>query len=46
MMASYVKETDEQMRQKSNRTFSRILASLSPDVARRYGRIEVGAACP
>jgi integrase len=46
MMASYVKETDEQMRQKSNRTFSRILASLSPEVARRYGHVEDGQAAP
>jgi integrase len=44
MMASYVKETDEQMRQKSNRSFSRILASLAPEVARRYGHVEDGKA--
>jgi hypothetical protein len=36
-MTNYVKETDEEMRQRSNRTYSRILASLSPEVARRYG---------
>lgn len=28
------------MRQASNRTFCRILASLSPEVARRYGHVE------
>jgi integrase len=37
LMTNYVKETDEEMRQRSNRTFRRILASLSPEVARRYG---------
>ena len=37
MMTSYVKPTDEQMRQKSNRTFERIVNSLRPDVALRYG---------
>lgn len=37
MMTSYVKETDEEMRQKSNRTFERIANSLRPDVAERYG---------
>jgi len=37
MMTNYVKESDPEMRQKSNRTFHRILASLSPEVARRYG---------
>lgn len=40
MMSSYVKETDEEMRARSNRTFRRILASLPPEVARRYGHIE------
>lgn len=40
LMTNYVKETDEEMRQKSNRTYQRILASLSPEVARRYGYIE------
>jgi hypothetical protein len=39
-MTNYVKETDEEMRQRSNRTFQRILASLSPEVARRYGHLE------
>jgi hypothetical protein len=28
------------MRQASNRTFHRILASLPPEVARRYGHVE------
>lgn len=41
MMTNYVKETDEEMRQRSNRTYYRILASLSPEVARRYGHVEV-----
>jgi hypothetical protein len=40
LMTNYVKETDEQMRAASNRIFNRILASLSPDVARRYGYLE------
>ena len=39
MMTSYVKETDEEMRHRSNRTYARILASLSPEVARRYGHV-------
>jgi integrase len=37
LMTNYVKETDEEMRQRSNRTYARILASLSPEVACRYG---------
>jgi integrase len=37
MMTNYVKETDEEMRQKSNRTYRRIAASLPPAVAKRYG---------
>jgi hypothetical protein len=40
MMTSYVKETDEETQQKSNRTFHRICASLPPEVARRFGYIE------
>jgi integrase len=40
MMTSYVKETDEELRQKSNRTFHRIHASLPPEVARRFGYAE------
>ena len=39
LMTNYVKETDEQIRQMSNRTFYRILASLPPEVARRYGHV-------
>ncbi len=42
MLTSYVKETDEEMRAKSNRTYHRIAASLPPDVARRYGYAEAG----
>lgn len=37
MMTHYVKESDVEMRQASNRTFQRILASLSSEVAREYG---------
>ena len=37
MMTNYVKETAEAMRQKSNRTYRRISASLPPAVAKRYG---------
>jgi integrase len=37
MMTSYVKETDEEMRQASNRTFARILASLPGRLAQRCG---------
>lgn len=40
MMTNYVKETDENLRQASNRTFNRLLASLAPEVARRYGHDE------
>ena len=40
---AYVMETDEEMRQKSNRTYQRILASLPPEVARRYGYAEGNA---
>ena len=43
MMTSYVKETDEELRQKSNRTFHRIHASLPPEVARRFGYVELPA---
>lgn len=39
MMTNYVKETDVQLRQASNRTFNRILASLPAEVARRYGHV-------
>jgi integrase len=40
MMTNYVKETDDEMRRKSNRTFQRIIASLPPDVAEGYGYVE------
>jgi integrase len=40
MMTSYVKETDEELRARSNRTFARIVASLPSEVARRYGHAE------
>jgi hypothetical protein len=40
LMTSYVKETDEQIRQASNRTFARILASLQVDLTRRCGHVE------
>ena len=40
MLTNYVKETDEQMRAKSNRMFARILASLPSEVASRYGHVE------
>ncbi len=37
MMTSYVQETDNEMRQKSNRTYQRIVNSLDQKVALRYG---------
>jgi integrase len=40
LVTNYVKEMDEELRQKSNRTFQRILASLPTEVARRYGNAE------
>jgi hypothetical protein len=43
MMTSYVRETDEELRQASNRTFRRILASLPSEVAFRYGYVEKAA---
>ncbi len=39
MMVNYVRETDVEMCQRSNRTFQRILASLSTKVRHRYGHI-------
>jgi hypothetical protein len=39
-MTNYVKETDEEMRRKSNRTIQRIIASLPPEVASGYGYVE------
>ena len=38
LMTSYVRETDEELRNASNRTFNRILCSLGPLVATRYGQ--------
>lgn len=40
MMTNYVKESDEELRQRSNRTYQRIIASLAPEVAERYGYVE------
>lgn len=40
MMSNYVRETDEEMRQKSNRIFARIRASLPSEAAKRYGFVE------
>lgn len=37
MMTSYARLQDVDLRNKSNRTYRRILASLPPEVARRYG---------
>ena len=39
MMTNYVKESDEEMRQRSNRTYRRIIASLPAEVAVRYGHV-------
>jgi hypothetical protein len=40
LMTNYLKETDEEMRQRSNRTYRRIQASLSSEVAARYGYVQ------
>jgi hypothetical protein len=40
MVANYVKESDEELRQRSNRTYHRIVASLAPAVAARFGYVE------
>jgi integrase len=40
MMTAYVKETDDELRARSNRTYHRILASLPAEVVRRYGHAE------
>jgi hypothetical protein len=42
LMTNYVKESDEELRQKSNRTFQWILASLPQEVAKRYGYVGSG----
>ena len=39
LMTNYVKETDEEAQHRSNRTYRRILASLAPEVAARYGHV-------
>jgi hypothetical protein len=39
MLRHYVTEREEELRQASNRTFGRILASLPPEVATRYGYV-------
>ena len=39
MMGNYVEERDEEMLQRSNRTYRRIIASLPADVAKRYGYV-------
>jgi hypothetical protein len=38
-MSNRPTESDEELRQKSNRTYQRIVASLSPAVAERYGYV-------
>jgi integrase len=40
LMTNYAKQTDVEARQRSNRTYQRILASLSPEVAVRYGYVQ------
>ena len=40
LVTNYIKETDEEMRQRSNRTYRRVLASLSSAVAARYGHVQ------
>lgn len=42
----YIEETTDEMREKSNRTYKRILAALPFEVARRYGHVEVGQSAP
>jgi hypothetical protein len=39
MLTHYVKEDDPVLREASNRTYQRILSSLPPEVARRYGHV-------
>jgi hypothetical protein len=41
LMTHHAKLTDKERREQSNRTFHRIVASMCPDVARRYGHDEV-----
>ena len=40
LMTNYAKQTGVEARQRSNRTYRRILASLSPEVAVRYGYVQ------
>jgi len=40
MMASYTTLSDRKLRAMSNRTYRRILLSLQPEVAKRYGYVE------
>ena len=44
MMTNYAREFDPELRARSNRTFGRIAASLSPEVAARYGHVETAEA--
>lgn len=44
MMTNYAREFDPELRARSNRTFARIAASLSPEVATRYGHAETAEA--
>jgi hypothetical protein len=39
MMRHYVTEQEEELRHASNRTYARLLASLPPEIATRYGYI-------
>ena len=43
MVTNYVKKTDEQFRQASNRTFNRIAASLPPEISGRCGYVQTSA---
>jgi len=40
MMDHYVDETDEELRQASNRMYYRLLAGLPPDVSKAYGYVQ------
>jgi hypothetical protein len=44
LLRHYAKVTDPERREQSNRTFARIVASLDPDVAARYGHVPAGLA--
>jgi integrase len=46
MMRHYVDETEEELWQASNRHYHRILAGLTPELARRYGDEEAVAGSP